>query len=279
MFNLIFSKDFDYIIYEISKLEKIDYINILEKKFLKKQKIENINDLNNFIANIDNNLFNDSIEKFYILEFINKDLFSEKELIQKIFLLDKISLNNLYFIFNDITIFKLAKKILEKNKIQFNILEIKGINSKEAKNLLTNYLEIKKIKLDERYKNLLLTNINNYRQIVNIVDIASLIKLPQFYLKKILIIEKKPVFWLNLNPDNPESYKHWLNYLNSDDVQLLISLMYKKIENTNSKNKNYFLKLLIKTDQLIKTTDIDPIIALKLFLYQIKIKNPFLLYI
>lgn len=158
------------------------------------------------------------------------------------------------------------KKLLEK--AGFDYIKVPTLNTQEV----NKYIETFSTKLNTKPTQATIDQVSQITDsllgICNYLEIISTIGNQNQYLSAIKESTPEPLFKQYINPGNKKNVKIWYDQLNSDEIQLNISLLHTKLSK-NYNNKPY-IKKLIELDKNIKThSTTKPAQWYKYFLWQL----------
>lgn len=223
------------------------------------------NDLEIFVAQISANIFDEEQKQGSLID-IEELKFSDSEFVK---IVENIEAEDVDIILFSSTKEKLLadeKKVLKKAKIDF--VELKKADEKYKNQILEEYQD-DGLELSYSDKKLINKNVNNYTELLNILDLLLLVDKPQEILKGYFAEESLPVFMLPFSLKNLEkNAKTWKKRIAEEDIQLALSLVYGKLDKQETEEALQIQKTLIKTDQRIKTRGgVSPLIWWKYFLW------------
>ncbi len=153
------------------------------------------------------------------------------------------------------------------DKLGFQYVTLKQFSHKTKTLLLEKYLIKFNVALTSLEKNQVLTQSQNYTELVNLLDLCFLSQNPSWIMENAWDLVDTPLFKL---PITQKSIASWLK-VSEDDLQLALSLFFTKLEKLPQNFSKKFQKLLILTDQNLKTkTKVKATTWWKLFLWQLK---------
>jgi len=153
------------------------------------------------------------------------------------------------------------------SKLDFQYVTLKQFAHQTKAFLLESYLTKFNFTLTDSEKTQLLTQSQNYTELVNLLDLCFLTQNPGWVIENTWEPTNMPLFKL---PINQKSIASWWQ-VSEDDLQLALSLFFTKLEKLPQNSSKQLQKLLILTDQNIKTkAKVKPLTWWKLFLWQVK---------
>lgn len=257
MIKLFFYKSIDLLDYFLISQNNQDYFSFLKNETsIRKIRVQVLNDIYKNIESQD--IFSqDQSQEMYILEdtlkLDTKTLLYFQDLESEVILAT-----------NSSTLFKEIKKVcklssefsIEIKKVEIQTLEMLAVNHFKLHNWSFEGLEM----FYDRFE--------DYQSFVDYLDMLRLSSNPQAFLEASFEKIKTPLFWLKLNPENltKKDLLNWYLEANDEQVQLILSLIFTKLEKSQSSAKSLILKDIINRDLEGKTT-LSGRVSLKLFLF------------
>jgi hypothetical protein len=163
------------------------------------------------------------------------------------------------------------KKILKKDKIEYQ--KISKSDSKLRLQIANNYHQKLDLNFSPDFLNQIVQITNSFQEIVDILDFLELSEMDEKTAKEYFKAPELPIFMTSFATNNLErdTLKWYQKIESSDDIQLGLSLLMTKLNKQNNKTANKIKKMIIETDQKIKTTaKVDPMVWWKLLLWKTK---------
>ena len=163
------------------------------------------------------------------------------------------------------------KKILKKDKIEYQ--KISKSDSKLRLQIANNYHQKLDLNFSPDFLNQIVQITNSFQEIVDILDFLELSEMDEKTAKEYFKAPDLPIFMTSFATNNLErdTLKWYQKIESSDDIQLGLSLLMTKLNKQNNKTANKIKKMIIETDQKIKTTaKVDPMVWWKLLLWKTK---------
>jgi hypothetical protein len=161
------------------------------------------------------------------------------------------------------------KKILKKDKIEYQ--KIGKSDSKLRLQIANNYHQKLDLNFSHDFLNQIVQITNSFQEIVDILDFLELSEIDEKTAKEYFKAPDLPIFMTSFATNNLErdTLKWYQKIESSDDIQLGLSLLMTKLNKQNNKTANKIKKLIINTDQKIKTAaKVDPMVWWKLLLWK-----------
>ncbi len=153
------------------------------------------------------------------------------------------------------------------DKLGFEYITLKQFSNSTKTFLLDNHLIRFNFNLTNLEKNQLLRQSQNYTELVNLLDLCFLTQNPSWVIENTRESVDIPLFKL---PITQKSIASW-QQVSEDNLQLALSLFFTKLEKLPQNISKKLQKLLILTDQNLKTkAKVKPTTWWKLFLWQVK---------
>jgi hypothetical protein len=185
---------------------------------------------------------------------------------------------------SDIYLFNSQNKLLAGDKkiiIQSGaqVIEPDKINTDFVERFITKYASNIEFNLPHKYIKDIVTISDNLFEIVDIIDYLYLADDAQTALSSLKKITEIPLFMLSIRENKlGEDIKRWLPYLHADESQLIISLLFTKLDKGTSKLSKQLQKDLIAIDNKIKSqSKLDSVLLLKLFIWKTHNQNTYAL--
>jgi hypothetical protein len=175
--------------------------------------------------------------------------------------------NHAIYLYNSEKRKYLSNEIKQLEKANIAYINTKTISSLELQNYVESYISKSKYNIDKNILSKILKSEKNLNEIVNIIDLASIINIDK-YLEATKSNEKLLLFQQNFIPKNFRSIKTWYENTTKDEIQLAISLIHTKLK--KQPQYHYIIKDLINFDQFAKTNPtVKPEIWYKYFLFTV----------
>lgn len=180
----------------------------------------------------------------------------------------------------DVFIYNSSVKLLTNDKkiiLQSSgcILEPPKLTKLNFEKFVQEYAKNLQLNLQKHHINSIVILSKNLFEIIDIVDYLYLSNSVEDALRSFTKDEKIPIFMLPLRNSNlKEDIKQWLPYINSEESQLIISLLFTKLDKQHSTLSQILLKQLISLDNQIKLQSrLDATLLLKLFIWKAQEKQ------
>ncbi len=230
---------------------------------VKRLKINSIADLEQEISSV-GDLFSDSSDENLLVDI--QDLIINN---QSILILQKLSEN----LNREIWLYSLtqpllnteSKKMWSKHQLGYELL--KSPDESIKKQIASGF---EGIVLSPFEKEKLAKQSLTYSELLDNLDFISLCDDQKVAYQSLLKQEETALFMLGFDPERlPSQTPKWYSLVSEDDVQLSLSLIFGKLEKVGSDKSKKIMKLLIDTDQKIKTgSKLNQITRWKLFLFR-----------
>jgi hypothetical protein len=262
-------ENYSYLTEFISQKEKVDLLNLLLSKvsnfsFLQTHKLQDWSELKNIISK-NEELFEKNLNQENSFLFDIQSLNIDKVVTNY---LQEISSNkqNIYLYSIEKTSLALQEKKLWQ-KVGFNYENLKQNKELNAK-LAKEYTQKLQLNIDFQDLQKIIQNSSSCQEIIDNIDYVSLANDLDLAIKSLQKIDSKPIFMLPFDLKNLQNHSQiWLKNVNSENLQLALSLINTKLSNQKLSSK--LRRELILTDQKIKTfSRVEGLIWFKLFLWK-----------
>jgi hypothetical protein len=237
----------------------IDMIDLVSNKTVQVIKLES---WSQFFENAETNELFGSDNPQNIVYDINQLVFDKNTTQQLSF-----SENNFFF--------SSSYKLLAKDKADvkecMRVIDPLILNQSELENLLEKQAKVLQLDLKQNKIKEILQVSKNFFELVDILDFLSLAPDINIGLASLKKTELTPIFMLPLRTNSLSSdLKLWLPYIHKDESQLMISMMFTKLEKHKTDFSRKLLKKLIQLDNKSKSqSKIAATLLLKLFIWEV----------
>jgi hypothetical protein len=262
-------ENYSYLTEFISQKEKANLLDLIISRdnnfsFLQTYKLQDWSELKNIISK-NEELFEKNLnqEKSYLFDIQSLNF----DKIVLAYLQEICPINqNIYFYSIEKTSLTLQEKKLWQ-KIGFNYENLKQ-NKELNASLAKEYIQKLQLNIDFKDLQKIIQNSSSCQEIIDNIDYINLANDVDLAIKSLQKIDSKPIFMLPFDLKNLEDHSQiWLKSVNSENLQLALSLINTKL--SNQKLSSELRKELILTDQKIKTFGrVEGVVWLKLFLWK-----------
>jgi hypothetical protein len=160
------------------------------------------------------------------------------------------------------------KKVLKKFK--FDTEDLKKPDPQKLEDLITSFEQKYNQTFEAKVKTTLIKYSSTYIELLNSLDLLILSEQDPTLIQSLKPEESLPIFMRQFPGQSPEIDKlqSWANTV-PEEVQLYMSVAHTKLAKQSSDSSSQIRKLLIETDQKMKTNnDLDALAWWKLFLWK-----------
>jgi hypothetical protein len=206
-------------------------------------------------------LFSEETNTFKIFDI--RDLVLSKDILSQLS-----GSENIYIYSSFSKLLAADKKLILKH--DGNVVEVESISNSEVKEFALDYAAVRGYLLPDIDNALLVQITVNFLEIIDILDFIFLSNDPHAALISLIIKEETQIFMLPLRPDKlSDDLKKWIPYLKIDDIQLILSMLFTKLDKHKTQISNSLLKKLIKLDNMIKSQSrLESILLVRLFIWE-----------
>ena len=227
---------------------------------IRKEKIASWSDLGNLISQESMSFFeSDDDYKQVLVDYSDLELNTKN-----INFLKTLETENIFFYSSAIQTISLENS-KEMKKHNFNIVNLKKIDSNRQKEIATDYRNQIQLMINESKIKQIVDQCGTYIEIINALDY---IKLSDKYDEAVesLIIPSKPELFM-MSFDNRDLTK-WYKYVGEGEIQLASSLIHTKLSKNLTPKNQKIIKLLIESDYNSKSNSrVSSLTYWKLFLW------------
>jgi hypothetical protein len=183
--------------------------------------------------------------------------------------LSSISGDDVFYVYSS------QNKLLAQDKKLLNqhggsIIEPNILSKHDLESFAFEYASRNQYNLSKHNISTLLQLTTNLLEIIDIIDYIFLSDNPDICLLSLIKKETIPIFMLPVRGDKiKEDLKRWLAYINKDDIQIILSMLFTKLEKHNSAVSVSLIKKLIRIDNMIKSQSrLDSSLLVRLFIWE-----------
>jgi hypothetical protein len=249
-----------YQVYNIyCKINNLNLVSVLSQNKINITKLESWNQL--FEANQTDLLFSVQSDNFTIFDI--NDLTLTKEIL------------NLLHTQKNVYIYNSYSKLLANEKKLIShfggeIVEPGNLSKIEIEDFILTYSSTNNYNMNKNILELLIQLTSNVLELVDIVDFIFLSSDPYTALLSLFKKEQTPIYMLPMRAEKiKDDLQKWLLYLKNDDTQLILSMLFTKLDKRHSSISSLLLKKIIKIDNMIKSQSrLNGVLLLKLFIWE-----------